>query len=1225
MALGGSAADAGGAAPSRPEVFISYSRQDQALLGELRRFLAQYEDDFAVFIDTEDIEPGKRFDEVIKPALERAVFAVLLVSVDFVLSNYIRDRELPELTRRRVDLPWVLLGPCDWERMKAINGVNALHDVKQTGPLNLMSQEQRQVVWQEIAKKLADKVAHAGQQGATVGSGSASALGRLVDVPPAPPRYLIRHAELERLAEAVSSAEAVSVSGLSVVGWGGLGKSVLAAAVASSDQVRARFPGGVYWLSVGQRSDPEQTLRELAKLIEVDIDATNPMEAKDQLKSALAGRRLLVVADDVWSPAMAQALAVTTGESRLLVTTRRPEVAAAVGGADLRVDALSVSAALEFLTEAAGEPPPGDLVDELIDLSGGRPLALALAGATFRHGTSWDEVLSDLRLEPEAFVEPENRAVYDAIRSAWRRLPDPEWRERYLQLAVFPENTSIPILTVARLWGVDRHDAEELLGQLGARQLVERATDDTVALHDEKRRFVQLNVTDLELLHTSLLEAYRNRFPDPDGGWWQLADDEPYLWDHLVWHLIQSHDELAMDEAIEEPRWLIRRLWLGGRHRLDADLVAAIAHLPADHPAGMWRLRLRQCAHYFVALPNESSVANTLSFVLGDLDWDFTGPPPWLAPLDRPTISSALSATFEGHTGPVYGCVFSADGTRVVSASEDSTLRVWDVAGASPIATLEGHTGSVSGCAFSLDGTRIVSASYDKTLRIWDVAGATTVATLEGHTGLVSGCAFSPDGTRIVSASYDKTLRIWDVAGATTVATLEGHTDSVNGCAFSADGTRIVSASYDKTLRVWDVADAATIATLEGHTDPVWECAISPDGTRIVSASYDKTLRIWDVAGATTIATLEGHTDPVYGCAFSPDGTRIVSASWDNTLRIWDVAGATTIATLEGHTDPVYGCAFSPDGTRVVSASDDKTLRIWDVAGATTIATLEGHTDPVYGCAFSPDGTRMVSASDDKTLRVWDVAGATTVATLEGHTDSVSGCAFSPDGTRIVSASWDNALRIWDVAGAITVATLEGHTGSVYGCAFSPDGTRIVSASYDKTLRVWDVAGATTIATLEGHTGPVNGCAYSPDGTRIVSASDDHTLRIWDVATTTTIAALEGHTGSVLGCAFSPDGTRIVSASDDHTLRIWGVATTTTIAALEGHTGSVLGCAFSPDGTRIVSASDDHTLQVWDVAGTSCLTLCVLALGGPTISPDWRNDMIVLGVDRYLVKFRYLG
>ena len=85
------------------------------------------------------------------------------------------------------------------------------------------------------------------------------------------------------------------------------------------------------------------------------------------------------------------------------------------------------------------------------------------------------------------------------------------------------------------------------------------------------------------------------------------------------------------------------------------------------------------------------------------------------------------------------------------------------------------------------------------------------------------------------------------------------------------------------------------------------------------------------------------------------------------------------------------------------------------------------------------------------------------------------------------------------------------------------------------------------------------------------------------------------------------------------------MATTTTIAALEGHTGSVLGCAFSPDGTRIVSASDDHTLQVWDVAGTSCLTLCVLALGGPTISPDWRNDMIVLGVDRYLVKFRYLG
>ena len=81
---------------------------------------------------------------------------------------------------------------------------------------------------------------------------------------------------------------------LSVVGWGELGQ-VGSWPLQSPPRIRFEpgFLAASIWLSVGQRSDPEQTLRELAKLIEVDIDATNPMEAKDQLKSALAGRRLV--------------------------------------------------------------------------------------------------------------------------------------------------------------------------------------------------------------------------------------------------------------------------------------------------------------------------------------------------------------------------------------------------------------------------------------------------------------------------------------------------------------------------------------------------------------------------------------------------------------------------------------------------------------------------------------------------------------------------------------------------------------------------------------------------------------------------------------------------------------------------------------------------------------------------------------------------------------------
>ncbi|WP_437803265.1 NACHT and WD repeat domain-containing protein [Sorangium sp. So ce693] len=109
--------------------------------------------------------------------------------------------------------------------------------------------------------------------------------------------------------------------------------------------------------------------------------------------------------------------------------------------------------------------------------------------------------------------------------------------------------------------------------------------------------------------------------------------------------------------------------------------------------------------------------------------------------------------------------------------------------------TLHGHSGPVHACAISPDGQRIVSASWDRTLNVWELATGNLLYTLEGHSGLIKACAFSPDGQRIVSASWDMTLKVWDLAIEKLLSTLEGHSGNVNGCAISPDGQRIVSAS----------------------------------------------------------------------------------------------------------------------------------------------------------------------------------------------------------------------------------------------------------------------------------------------------------------------------------------------------------------------------------------------------------------------------------------------
>jgi AAA-like domain/WD domain, G-beta repeat len=214
---------------------------------------------------------------------------------------------------------------------------------------------------------------------------------------------------------------------------------------------------------------------------------------------------------------------------------------------------------------------------------------------------------------------------------------------------------------------------------------------------------------------------------------------------------------------------------------------------------------------------------------------------------------------------------------------------------------LYGHHGAVNNAVFSPDGTRVVTASSDTTARIWDAANGKSLAELR-HTGAVNNAVFSPDGTRVVTAcagalkgvtpasaaaASDAIARIWDAANGTPLTDLRGHTDAVNNAVFSPDGKRVVTASDDNTARVWDAANGTPLTELRGHTGAVNNAVFSPDGKRVVTASSDKTARIWDAANGTLLAELTGHTDAVSNAEFSPDGTRVITGSSDRSARIW--------------------------------------------------------------------------------------------------------------------------------------------------------------------------------------------------------------------------------------------------------------------------------------------------------------------------------------------------
>jgi WD40 repeat protein len=550
--------------------------------------------------------------------------------------------------------------------------------------------------------------------------------------------------------------------------------------------------------------------------------------------------------------------------------------------------------------------------------------------------------------------------------------------------------------------------------------------------------------------------------------------------------------------------------------------------------------------------------------------------------------SPALVRDLVGHSGPVNACAVTPDGRRVVSASFDGTLKVWDLESGRVLATLMGHASGVIACAITADGERVVSTSSDRTLKAWDVERECALITLRGHTGWVRACALTADERRVLSGSSDGTMKVWDLESGRMLATLEGHGDRVSACAITADSQRVVSGGLAGALHVWDLESGRVLTALEGHDGGVNACTLA-GGQRIVSASIDRTLKVWDLESGRSLVTLTGHTFGVNACAVTADGRRVISASDDKTLKVWDIENGQTLATFEGHTLRVNGCAVTADARHVISASDDGALKVWALESGRAVTNPDVHRNWVAMCALTADGRRMVSTSWDKTLKVWNVESGRVLATLQGHTAEVNACAMMPDGRRLISASTDQTLKVWDLESGDVLTTLKGHAAWVSACAMTQDGRRVISASGDKTLRIWDIERACAIATLRGHDDTVRACAVMADDRRVVSASEDWTLKIWDLESGDELATLRGHDGPLRACAITADGSRVISGSRDCTLRIWDLDTGRVLAILDGHTEGVRACAVTPDGQHVISVSDDRTLKVWNLDTHACI------------------------------------
>jgi WD40 repeat protein len=287
----------------------------------------------------------------------------------------------------------------------------------------------------------------------------------------------------------------------------------------------------------------------------------------------------------------------------------------------------------------------------------------------------------------------------------------------------------------------------------------------------------------------------------------------------------------------------------------------------------------------------------------------------------------------------VDSMAFLPDGHRVLVAHGEK-LTIREIKSRANLRTWRAHEYRVNAVAVTPDGRRAISASNDKTLKVWDLESGTELLTLRGHKDFVTDVAITPDGKRAVSCSgkaillRDNTLKIWDLESGMPTKTLFGHSREVHAVAVTPNGDQVLSASGDGTLIISELktndqrkmvpsfnlehrAGGLDAAHLPDYVT-VTSVAVTLDGRYVVSGSSEGRITLWEFDSGQEVHTWEAHSAWIHQMRAFPDGQTVISASADSTVKVWDLQTRRMICSFAGDS-AMCSCVVAPDGLTILA------------------------------------------------------------------------------------------------------------------------------------------------------------------------------------------------------------------------------------------------------------------------------------------------------------------
>ena len=284
-----------------------------------------------------------------------------------------------------------------------------------------------------------------------------------------------------------------------------------------------------------------------------------------------------------------------------------------------------------------------------------------------------------------------------------------------------------------------------------------------------------------------------------------------------------------------------------------------------------------------------------------------------------------LIREYKGHTKSVKSIQINENSNRLISGSEDKTIKIWNLETGECLKTLKEHHDWVNSILI-ISNNKFLSGSDDKTIKIWDLDSFECLNTLKNEKGIKSLCSISDN--QIACGCYDGSINIWNLNNLTKVKTLKAHDDCIQSLLL-VDKTKLISCSSENNIKIWNLVTFECVKILEGHFSHIYQLELILDGI-LLSCSFDKTVKLWQIeTGKEKELKSIRFNYPVY-CLKVLNENLLAIGLGNEKIQIYDLKKQRTVKIFSSHSNIINQLNSLSYGY-LLSGSDNGEIKLWKI------------------------------------------------------------------------------------------------------------------------------------------------------------------------------------------------------------------------------------------------------------------------------------------------------